>query len=102
MEKAWHNSYREENDEVEYNSQLLRWVVPERSKLFEDYFANTIQNRRKVASKVSPRLIKKINRLDEEEIPGESEKNTIQLRGLFSRGGQRLPDGEGKAEQARH
>jgi len=42
MEKAWHNSYREENDEVEYNSQLLRWVVPERSKLFEDYFANTI------------------------------------------------------------
>ena len=72
-----------------FKSQLLRWGVPEQSKLFEDYFANAIKDHRKASelyweivarhpswtlARVLSRLIKRIDEVDEEEVAREFER----------------------------
>jgi len=68
-----------------FKSQVLRWRVSERSKLFEKYFSNAIQDHakaRELYSEIVSRhpswslvrvlpLIKRINHVDEEEIARE-------------------------------
>jgi len=72
-----------------FKSKLLRWGVLERSKLFENCFANAIKDHRKAselyweivtrhqiwsAARVLSRLIKRIDDLDEEETAREFER----------------------------